>query len=196
MNRDNALFLLFGVLCGFIVAYMVFDRTQSLHPQPRIHGEESAASAPATGGAAGPAAGGAPMQVVQELRERVAKDPNDAVAVLDLANMNFDISNWKRAQELYEQYLSLRPGAADVYSDLGICLRAQGEYVEALGAFDTALEQDPDHWYARFNKAIVLGIDQGNIPAAEEALARLREIRPEAPELARLAEELAKRRPS
>ena len=134
------------------------------------------------------------MQAVQQLREQVANNPNDTEAILKLANMNFDISNWSRAQELYERYLALRPGDADVFSDLGICFRALGEFEEALDAFNTALEKDPDHWYARFNKTIVLGIDLGKIPAAEEALAQLRELRPDAPELERLATELAKRR--
>jgi tetratricopeptide (TPR) repeat protein len=201
LNRDNALFLLCGILCGFIAAYMVFERMATIQPQPRIHGAAAAAGslppeALAGGAPAGtaPPGGGAPMAAVQQLREQVARNPEDADAVLQLANMNFDISNWSRAQELYEQYLALRPADADILSDLGICFRAQGQFDDALGAFEKALNENPEHWFARFNKTIVLGIDLGNVEAAEADMDRLRQLRPDAPELERLATELAKRR--
>src|SRR6186997_170013 len=44
-------------------------------------------------GAGGP--GGPPMAEILRLREQVEKNPNDADAVLTLANLNYDIRNWE-----------------------------------------------------------------------------------------------------
>lgn len=207
MNRDNLLFLVIGVLCGFIAGYMIQERMASVQPLPRIHGEtgdQAAAreaqrsaqtnASPGAPAAGAPMGGGPPMAAVQELRQRVEANPQDAEAILQLANLNFDISNWSRAQELFDRYLTLNPGEPDVLSDLGICFRALGQHQEAIEAFDEALEAAPDHWYARFNKAIVLGIDMGNLDAADEVVAELRQQRPDAPELERLTAELERRR--
>ncbi len=198
MTKDHLLTLIIGVLVGFIGGYMIHERMAEVHPQPRVHGGTAAAAAPPAGSPrsnlTNAPGGGAPNAVVQQLQERLRKNPSDAEAILELANLNFDISNWSRSRDLYLQYLELQPGQPDTLSDLGICHRNLGEFDQALAAFDRALAQAPDHWLSRFNKAIVLGIDLGDYDAAEVVVAELQEIRPDAPELARLAEELQRRR--
>ncbi|MCB1056972.1 MAG: tetratricopeptide repeat protein [Acidobacteria bacterium] len=206
MNRDNLLYLVIGVLAGFIAGYLLEERMAEVQPPLRVHGATEATGEPSAagggpmtggGGAAAPQPGagsGPAVAAVRQLQERVAQNPDDADAVLGLANANFDISNWTRAIELYEHYLELRPDDADVLSDLGICYRAQGDFDDAVASFDKALAKDPDHWLARFNKAIVLGIDEGNLDAADQVVAEMRALRPDAPDLQRLEAELDRRR--
>lgn len=203
MNRDNLLFLVIGVLVGFITGYLLEEQMAEIQPPLRVHGATEATGVPSTAGmppgagpgAAAPGGGGGPaVAAVRQLQERVNQNPDDADAVLGLANANFDISNWSRAVELYERYLELKPGDADVLSDLGICYRAQGDFASAMASFDKAIAIQPDHWLARFNKAIVLGIDQGDLDAAGKVVAEMREMRPDAPDLKRLEAELERRR--
>ncbi|MCB1037375.1 MAG: tetratricopeptide repeat protein [Acidobacteria bacterium] len=194
MTKDHVLTLIIGVLLGFISGYMIHERMAEVHPQPRVHGAaEAAAMAPP---AMPPQGGGAPNAMVQELQARLQQDPNDTDAILRLANLNFDISNWSRAKELYDRYLELEPGDPNILSDMGVCLRNMQEFDQALAAFDRALEKTPDHWLSRFNKAIVLGIDMGEYDQAETVIAELRQMRPDAPEVDRLAQELERRRAS
>lgn len=134
------------------------------------------------------------MEQVQQLRAYVEKNPNDAPAVRDLANLNYDISNWQRAAELYEQYLKLVPDDADVMTDLGACLRNMGKFTDALAAFERAVEKAPNHWQARYNQTLVLGLDLGRFDEASAAAEELKKLEPGNPEVDRLIEAIGRRR--
>jgi Flp pilus assembly protein TadD len=210
VNRDNLLFALLGLVVGFISAYWMFEAMATRQPARLTPGAVAAdphqgigTGAPPAGQAAGqgPAAGAGPeggsgpmMEDIQRLREQVAQNPNDAEAVLRLANANFDIQNWQRARELYVQYLKLRPNEPDVMTDLGITYRATGEYDTALGLFRQAQGIAPQHWQSRFNEAVVLAFDLKQFEQAEAILADLRRMQPGNPNIDQLAAEIERQR--
>ena len=99
------------------------------------------------------------MAEVTALREAIERDPDDADAILRLANLSFDIQRWERAGELYARYLELRPGDPDVLTDLGITLRARGEFARALELFREAQAKVENHWQSRYNEVVVLAFD-------------------------------------
>ena len=197
MTRENALFLSVGLLGGFILGYLVQESVASRQP-PRLGAggpTAAAAAGPAPGGTMAPSpGGGAALPEIEKLRQRVEQNPNDPEAMLALANANFDIQNWGRAIELYLQVEKLRPGNPDVLTDLGVCYRATGQPDQALAFFRRAQALAPTHWQSRFNEIVVLAFDQGNMTAAGEAIAKLRQIQPNSPELDRLEQEIARRR--
>ncbi len=158
-------------------------------------GEPAATAAGAAGAAAGASGGaGAPMAAIQQLREYVEKNPNDADAVLKLANANFDIHRWDRARELYTQYLKLKPDQPDILSDLGITYRELGQFDQALEQFQKAEKLAPTHWQARYNQAVVLGIDLKRYDDAQKVLADIEKLQPGNPDVAKLAAEVDRRR--
>lgn len=209
--RDHLLFLAAGVLVGFVLAYLAFEEIGSKQA-PRLEpGQVEASTVPPSSGLPGPQANpgagnpgaGNPgsnagtaftQEQVQQLRAYVAENPDDAGAVLQLANMNFDIRNWPRAAELYERRIALQPGEADVVSDLGICYREMGELDKALEAFDEAQKINPQHWESRFNEVVVLAIDLKRFDDAEAVLDELRVIRPGNQDVERLAAEVERRK--
>lgn len=192
MNRESALFLVIGLLAGFLAGYIAQEEMAEIQP-PRIAPGAAAAMGPhAAAGAAGDS--GTPMAQIEALRQRVEQNPNDVDALVALANMNFDIQNWARAKELYERVLAVRPGDPDILTDLGITLRAQGNFQEALVQFRSAQSTAPAHWQSRFNEIVVLALDLGDVPAAEQRLAELSALAPGNADVARLAEEIRKRK--
>lgn len=214
MNKDNLLYAIVGTLVGFVSAYLLFEAmstrqpprlTPELRAQIAMPGENPTAgggptdartadtSNPAMGGVAPDASG--PMNAeVQQLRDYVAQNPNDAEAVLRLANLNFDIRNWLRAQELYVHYLKLRPGDARVLTDLGISYRETQQFDQALDNFREARKQAPDYWQALYNEVVVLAFDLKRYDEANPVLEELQRIQPGNPEVARLAEAVARQR--
>jgi Tfp pilus assembly protein PilF len=186
LTRDHALYLVAGLLGGFVLGYLAHEAMASRQP-PRFG--VPAAAPTAIPGVASPAAGGA-MPEVERLRQAVEANPNDADAVLALANANFDIQNWGRAIELYQRYDQLRPGDANALTDLGVSLRETGRIDEAIAQFRRAFELAPDHWQSRFNEAIVLAFDRRDFAAADRAVAELRRLQPANPDLDRLAREI------
>ena len=190
MNRDNALFLLVGLLAGFLAGYVAHEAMAGVQPARLAPGAAAAAPHP-------PVAedtGGPAMSEINRLREIVERNPEDREALRALANMNFDIGSWARAQELYERYLKLDPDNPDVLTDLGISIRSQGDFTRALELFRRAKQLQPDHWQSTFNEVVVLAFDLSDFASAERLLVELRRLAPGNPDVERLATEVQRLR--
>lgn len=194
MNRDNLLFAVVGILFGFISGYFVHE--VMVERQPPRFPPAAGAAAPGSAAVAGPPpsgagpAAGAAMPEIQRLVQWVAEHPDDADAVLALANANYDIRNWVRARELYEHHATLRQPSPDTLTDYGVSLRQLGEPAAALAQFDRAQELDPSHWASRFNEVVVRAFDLGDFAAARGVLAELEALQPGNADVARLAAEV------
>lgn len=197
MTRDTFLFLIVGVLVGFIAGYWLHEVMTGVQP-PRMAPGTGTVTAPDVGGAgggapnpgAGPVGPQAGMQQVQELAAYVEQNPDDVAATLRLAELNFQINNWPRAAELYERVLEMRPDDPAVLSDLGVAYRGMGRFDDALAQFDRAQEIAPQHWESRYNEVIVLAFDMNQPDQAAATLEELRELQPDNPNVERLAQEV------
>ncbi len=107
------------------------------------------------------------------LEREVKSNPNNSAAWLELGNLYFDSNKYQDSIQAYNKHLSLVPGNPDILTDLGIMYRRAGNPTEAITSFDKALELNPRHEPARFNKGIVLYYDVG---FQDEALKIWREL--------------------
>lgn len=197
MNRDNALFATIGLLAGFLLGYIGHEVMAARQPPRRALGT-AAVAAPAAGTptTTTPASGSsaAPMMAeVQRLQQRMAENPQDAEALRRLADMNYDIQNWKTAAELYERYLALRPDDLNAMTDLGASYRYLGDPNRALDLFRTVRSRSADNWQVRYNEVLVLAFDLEDLVTASEAMGELAKMQPDNATVARLSAEIAKR---
>lgn len=123
--------------------------------------------------------------------QAVEAAPGNAELPLRLANFLHDARQWERAIAFYDRALEFRPDDPNVLTDKGICLRGVGRFEEALEVMAKAHQADPAHWQSLFNSAVVAGFDLGRFDAAEAALDRLEQIKPDAPGLRELRQRLA-----
>ena len=131
---------------------------------------------------------------VRDLEARIAANPQDADAIRRLGDLNFDISNWQKARDLYSRYLEIRPGDPDVMTDLGVTYRGLKEFDRALELFDQVSKTAPDHWQSRYNQVVVLAFDLNKLDAAKQALAELQRIQPNNEKVSQLAAAVEKRK--
>ncbi len=193
MNRDNVLFTVIGLLAGFVAGYVVHESMALRQPAP-VRSE--AAGAGARAGTQAPATDEGTrvaMEQVQQLAAYVSENPEDAKAIRQLGNLNYEISNWQRAAELYSRYLELDGADFNVMADLGATYRYLGRPREALEQFRNLRDLAPDHWQALYNEVLVLAFDLDDLPAAWTVMNELLSMQPDNPEVARLAAELKKR---
>lgn len=205
MNKDNLLFVIVGILIGFVSGYLLFEAMALRQParlgagqvapgaNPGAMGQGAPGGAPAGDPSAAAAGGGPAMAQIEELKNRVAQNPNDAEAVLQLAGMNFQIQNWPRAAELFEQYLKLRPGDPNAMTDLGTSYLQAGQIEKSLTVFQQVRQQNPGYWQSYFNEIIALAT-LGRMDEATQIMGELRKLQPDNPDVQRLAEELERRR--
>ena len=78
------------------------------------------------------------------------------------------------AERLLREMIRSRPDAADLYYNLGNNLSRQGKNEEALAAWSTALEKNPDHVSALINSSIVLAQMENLDEAERRCLTRAR----------------------
>ncbi len=110
-----------------------------------------------TGG--GNAAGGPPapvMQALSELRARLARNPKDLAALVQLADMEFDSRHLDKAIDYYRRALTLDPSNPDVRTDYAVAFHQSGHDLDALAQLDTVLKERPDFHAALFDRGIVL----------------------------------------
>ncbi len=193
MNRDNVLFIAVGLLVGFVGGYVVHESMATRQPPGRAGSGASARTQTPTAGAAPAADTGAAAEQVRQLAAHVRENPDDAQAIRRLANLNYQISNWQHAAELYSRYLELDSTDYDVMTDLGATYRYLGRPREALEQFRNVRDLAPDHWQSRYNEVLVLAFDLEDLPAANTAMSELVSMQSDNPEVARLAAELKKR---
>jgi cytochrome c-type biogenesis protein CcmH/NrfG len=117
---------------------------------------------------------------ISVLEQKVAADPRDAGSWLKLGHAYFDINRHADAINAYKEYLELKPGSADVWTDMGVMHRRGGNPQEALRCFEQAIALDPKHRQSRFNKGVVLIHDLKDTEGAIKAWEELLKIHPDA----------------
>ncbi len=117
---------------------------------------------------------------ISEIEKLTKQNPEDVQAWTQLGNLYFDTENYDKAVNAYQKSLALRPGNADILTDMGIMYRRSGKPAEAIKAFDQAIAANPRHEVSRFNKGIVRMHDMNDIAGAMKSWEELVAINPAA----------------
>jgi len=192
MNRDNVLFTIVGLLTGFIVGYFVAGTN-------RAHTGAPPAASPAAAAPAGTASiSTSPelLQRVSELKTALDRDPGNADLQKQLGDAYYDMNDWGKAAESYEQALQKKAGDANVVSDLGSCYRNLGKFSRAVEEYERAQKIDPGHVQSLLNLTLVYTFDLKDPEKAQTSLDRLKKEHPDVPHLTELQTQISALRAS
>ncbi len=199
MSRDNIVYTVCGFLLGLVIGSFLLGpklaRSKLAGPdQIQSSSSSSSFSAPSAApesAAAAPA--GSPMEQVRQqldmLKKQIEQNPNDFDALVQLGNMYMDVSKFPQAIDYFKRALAVREEPA-VRTDLGICYKQSGQMQDARDAFRKVATEQPDQWQAVYNLAIVDG-EMKDYTDARAQLAKLKQMRPGDPEVAKLEQALA-----
>jgi tetratricopeptide (TPR) repeat protein len=138
------------------------------------------------------------MERIRELQERTDRNPRDDAALLEFANLLYDVRFYERAAQMYARYLEIKPENSDARVDMGTSYfqmafstdSARGKELTAKAeeCFLEAIRRTPRHQLAHFNLGIIR-LHHGDMPGANEWFGKCVAIDP-GTEAARRAEQL------
>jgi tetratricopeptide (TPR) repeat protein len=211
MTKDNLIFAAFGLMLGFVTAWLMFEKVAMRQPPRAVPGQASVGAAPTAppaggmpgAGAPGGASSGVPLDMsrLEQLQQQVQANPDNPDMILALAHESYDIAQqvpnpagsrplWVQARDLYTRYVELRPddpNLPNILSDLGVSYQELGEFDQALEIFRRVQAMAPDHWQSLYNQVVVLAFSKKEIDEARKVLAELQRVQPNNPDVARLA---------
>ncbi|MDP7530968.1 MAG: tetratricopeptide repeat protein, partial [Candidatus Scalindua sp.] len=109
---------------------------------------------------------------IEDAKEEVRKNPDDASAHYNLGGAYIKSGKWKEAIESYKQVLRIDPDHADAHFYLGCIYDELGKYQEAIESFKQAIRIDPVEAVAHFN----LGYAYGELGKYEEAIESYKQV--------------------
>jgi tetratricopeptide (TPR) repeat protein len=132
------------------------------------------------------------QQEISMLQDVVRKDPKNLKAWIGLGNDLMDSSRFDEAIAAYQKALEMDPKNVDVRVDMGTCYRRIGKSDVAVKEYREALKIDPRHPLAWRNLGVVLQYDLKDRKQAIEAYEKYLATAPNAQEVERVRQELAK----
>ena len=131
-------------------------------------------------------------QDISALQDAVRKDPKNISAWTNLGNILMDSSRFGEAINAYQKVLDIDPKNVDVRVDMGTCYRRTGKPDIAVSEYRKALEINPNHLMALKNLGVVLEYDMKDNKQASQAFEKYLQAAPNAPDAARVEEEIRK----
>jgi tetratricopeptide (TPR) repeat protein len=187
MSKDNIVYSACGLLLGLIIGTFLIG-PKLVKPPVSVAPPPSATPTNAAEGGGATSQMAVVRQQLDALKQKVAANPNDFDALVQLGNMYGDVAKFPQAIDYYERALRVREDA-NVRTDLGICYKQAGRLDDALAAFKRVSDESPQSWQAIYNLAIVDG-ELKKFDDARVQLAKLKQMRPGDPDVAKLEQAL------
>lgn len=191
MNRENLLFAVIGLLLGFIVGFMFASSMSQKTAQTQMAGASQ--NLPADHPPVGAQNAGDPVaqrERVMAQIETARNEPNNFEAQMAAAQLYYQIQRYDQAIEFLLKANQLKPTDFDAVTALGVVNLDAGHYDQAERWYRAALKMRSDAEIAMAGLAEAT-LQQGNAPAAQEAIAQLEKSYPSNQDLTRFKEKLA-----
>ena len=182
MKLESAVYAVAGMCFGIILGWVIAAqqaRSGALAPAPAAPAATQAAPTQQNTQRQAPALD---EGKVQSLTTILKSDPNNATAMLQLANTYFDAERFTDAISWYERTLKVEPTNVDANTDLGVSYYYVNRTNEALATFEKSLQMNPKHTKTLLNKGIVLAFGKEDLKGATVEWQKVVDLAPTSPE--------------
>jgi len=182
MKLESAVYAVAGMCFGIILGWVIAAqqaRSGALAPAPAAPAATQAAPTQQNTQRQAPALD---EGKVQSLTTILKSDPNNASAMLQLANTYFDAERFNDAISWYERTLKVEPTNVDANTDLGVSYYYVNRTNEALATFEKSLQMNPKHTKTLLNKGIVLAFGKEDLKGAAVEWQKVVDLAPTSPE--------------
>lgn len=146
MSKENILFIVIGLLAGFMIGFFFANSVNQGAMVPSMAGSATQAQGGAlpSGHPAVPGANGGSVPEVQAAIDRAKQNPNDFDAQIKAAELYYQIQRFESAIEYLKKASELQPDNYDVLVNLANANFDAGRYEEAEKVYTKALAKKSD----------------------------------------------------
>ncbi len=191
MTRDNLLFVIIGVLFGFIIGFLFASNMSQRAAVPVAVSDSQ--NLPADHPPVQSGQGQDPQKIfaqVQESMARARKEPQNFEAQVDAAKLEYQIQRYDQAVEFLLKANQLKPDNYEVVVMLGAANLEGGHYDMAEKWYKIAQAKKPDD-IGTLASIAYLHLQKGNAKEAEKAIANLEKVDPANQDLSQFKQRLA-----
>jgi len=193
MTRDNLLFAIIGILLGFIVGFMFassMSQKQAMQQQQATAGSQAMpADHPPVGAQNAPNPQGMQQEVAASL-EKARSEPKNFDAQIKAAQLYYQIQRYDQSIEYLLKANQIKPTDYQTVVTLGLVNMDAGHYDVAEKWYRAALKMKSDDAIALAGLAATT-LEKGDAKAAEDAIAQLEKVDPNAEDLPNFKTRLA-----
>ena len=195
MSRENLLFAIIGILLGFIVGFMFASSMSQKQASQQMAAASQGLPAdhPPISGQGGAASASDPQGMRAEVAgqlEKARNDPNNFDAQIGAAQLYYQIQRYDQAIEFLLKANALKPTDYQTVVLLGMTNLDAGHYDTAEKWYKAALKMKSDDVMVLAGLAAST-LQRGDAKAAEEAIAKLEKVDPNAEDLPQFRTKLA-----
>lgn len=117
------------------------------------------------------------LDAVDVLSRILQKVPDDAEALVMMADVSFDQIAFTKAQDFYQRYLKLKPADHGARARFASTLTFLGKFEESITELDSIIQKDPKNFPAMAYLAITYA-QKGDVTRAKEVAASALDVAP------------------
>jgi Flp pilus assembly protein TadD len=179
MSRDNLLFIIIGILLGFIGGFLlasnISQREAAVRATPTQSSQSFPADHPPVGGDQSSGDGQQMLASVQTAMKQARENPNDFDAQVTAAKLQYQIGRYDQAIEYLLAANKVKPDDFNTLAMLGIANLDAGHFDAAEKWYRAALLKNPNDMPAADGLCAAL-LALGKAKEAEEAINKLAKI--------------------
>ena len=188
-SSRNIQFAILGIILGAMGGYIFAFYQATAAAPPPIDPTASSSSSESGMPANHPQVNEEEMMAL--LKKAAESSPDQPEVLSRYANQLFQVGKLEESAEWYAKVVALKPKDTDVRSLYGAVLWRIGKKAEAKTQLQTALVQDPKH-VPSMHGLFVIAIDNHDVAAAKDLLARIEKAEPDYPGMEDLKARLSK----
>ncbi|HET9714410.1 MAG TPA: tetratricopeptide repeat protein [Pyrinomonadaceae bacterium] len=192
MSRENLLFAIIGILLGFIVGFMFassMSQKQAMQQQAAAGSQSMPADHPPVGAQNAPNPQAMQQEVTASL-EKARNEPKNFDAQIKAAQLYYQIQRYDQSIEYLLKANQLKPTDYQTVVTLGLVNLDAGHYDTAEKWYRAALKMKSDDVMVLAGLAATT-LEKGDAKAAEDAIAQLEKVDPNAEDLPNFKTKLA-----
>ena len=185
MTRENFLFAIIGVLLGFILGFMLHGVMSQRDAERASASTEQRQQLPTDHPPIDNAGAGNPQQTMEQVQQTIARarnNPKDFDAQIMAARLEYQIQQYDEAIKFLLTANQLRPDAYDVLVMLGEA-NMDAQHWDAAEKWYKAAQVKNSKDVAVAASLAFIGLQRGDVKAAERAIANLEKLSPDSPDL-------------